>query len=138
MLIIEHTEQTKASPDQVWRVWEDVENWKSWDHGIEYSTLDGPFAEGSCGELKPKEGPLVKTRLTHVDPMNAFVDEAKLPLTRIIVHHSLVVDEGVTRVTHRIEMQGVLAFFFAIVIGRTMKENLPHEMAAMVKRAEQL
>ncbi len=40
--------------------------------------------------------------------------------------------------THQIEMTGPLAFFFAFVIGRSMKKNLPQQMAAMIKKAENL
>jgi len=138
MLIIEHTVETSASPAAIWQIWEDVENWNSWDHGIEFSTINGPFKTGTTGTLKPKGGPLVYTTLTHVDPMKQFVDEAKLPFSRIIVSHSLSESEGKTRVTHRIEMKGPLAFLFAYVIGREMKKNLPQEMAAMIKKAEEI
>ncbi len=136
MLIIKHTVQTTASPEAVWCLWEDVNNWNTWDHGIEFSTLTGPFATGSTGTLKPKGGPLLHTTLTLVEPMKQFVDEAKLPLSRIVVRHSLAQVDGLTHVTHHIEMKGLLAFFFAYVIGRTMKKNLPLEMANMVKIAE--
>lgn len=138
MLIIKHTVETKASPEAVWDIWQDVANWNTWDHGIEFSTLDGPFRAGTTGTLKPKGGPLVHTKLTSVQPGKMFVDEAKLTLARIIVTHFLTESNGKTYVTHQIEMTGPLAFFFAIVIGRNMKKNLPQEMMAMVKKAEGL
>ncbi len=136
MLIIRHTVRTKASPEVIWKIWEDVSHWNSWDHGIEYSTIDGPFAEGTAGTLKPKGGPLVHTKLTSVEPLKQFVDESKLPLARIIVSHFLNVSNGITEATHQIEMKGPLAFFFAFVIGRKMKKNLPQEMKALVEKAE--
>ena len=138
MLIISHTTETTASPSAIWHIWQDVSNWKTWDHGIEHSAIDGPFQAGTTGTLKPKGGPLVKTKLTQVEPMKQFVDEAKLPLTRIIVRHSLTESSGRTYVTHRIEMKGMLFFVFAFLIGRNMKKNLPQEMQAMVKKAESL
>lgn len=54
MLIIKLTLETSASPESIWQLWQDVKNWNTWDHGIEYSTIDGPFTEGSKGTLKPK------------------------------------------------------------------------------------
>ena len=77
MLIIEHTVETTASPAAIWNIWQDVENWNTWDAGIEYSRLDGPFQTGTTGILKPKEGPLVKTKLTGVEPLKGFSDEAE-------------------------------------------------------------
>lgn len=138
MLIIEHTIETVASPEAIWSIWEDVVHWNTWDHGIEYSTLEGPFKKGSKGALKPKGGPLVHTLLTKVEPMKCFVDESKLFFAKIIVSHFMSTSKGKTIVTHRIEMTGPLAFVFAYIIGRTMKKNLPQEMGAMVKKAESL
>lgn len=138
MLIIKHTIETSASPADIWQIWQDVENWNTWDHGIEYSKIDGPFKEGTTGVLKPKGGPLVKTKLTSVKPLTGFVDESKLFLAKIIVSHYLNESSGKTQVTHQIKMTGPLAFLFAYLIGRTMKKNLPQEMEAMVKKAESL
>ena len=136
MLIIKHTIETTASASAIWHIWQDVENWHTWDHGIEYATSNGPFETGTTGTLKPKGGPLVHTTLTCVQPMRKFVDESKLPFTRIIVSHFLTEARGKTQVTHQIEMKGLLSFIFAHLIGRQMKKNLPQEMATMVKKAE--
>lgn len=138
MLIIKHTIISTASPAAIWQVWQDVANWNTWDHGIEFSTINGPFETGTTGTLKPKGGPLVHTTLTHVEPMKAFADESKLPFARIIVSHFLQERDGNTEVTHQIEMKGFLTFLFAYLIGRTMKKNLPQEMEAMIKKAESL
>jgi Polyketide cyclase / dehydrase and lipid transport len=128
--------ETKASPRAIWQIWEDVKNWNSWDHGIEYSTIDGPFEAGTRGTLKPKGGPLVRTQLTSVEPMRSFVDESSLPLCRMVFSHFLTQSQGKTQVTHEIEMKGPFAFLFAFLIGRKMKQNLPQEMASMIKKAE--
>lgn len=138
MLIIKHTVETTASPEAIWEIWQDVTHWNTWDHGIEYSTIDGPFEVGTTGTLKPKGGPLVHTKLTAVEPRRSFVDEAKLPLARLVVSHFLNESNGKTRVTHQIEIFGPLVFFFALVMGRNMKKNLPQEMEAMIKKAESL
>jgi hypothetical protein len=34
MRIVKHTVETKATPIQIWKVWEDAENWKTWDKDI--------------------------------------------------------------------------------------------------------
>lgn len=120
MLIIKHTVETIASPEEIWDIWQDVSKWNTWDHGIEYSTINGPFIEGTTGTLKPKGGPLVHTKLTAVEPMKIFIAESKLPFARIIVSHFMNVSNGKTQVTHQTEMNGPLAFVFAFLIGRTI------------------
>lgn len=138
MLIIKHTVETTASAEDIWNIWQNVSQWNTWDHGIEYSSIDGPFAEGTKGVLKPKGGPLVRTELTRVEPMRMFVDESRLFLATIVVSHELTESNDMTAVTHCIEINGPLAFVFAFLIGRTMKKNLPQEMKAMVEKAENL
>jgi hypothetical protein len=113
-----------------------VSNWNTWDHGITHSAINGPFKEGTTGTLKPKGGPLVHTKLTAVEPMKMFIVESKLPFARIIISHFMNVSNGKTQVAHQIEMNGPLAFVFAFLVGRTMKKNLPHEMRAMIEKAE--
>lgn len=136
MHIISHTIETSASPKVIWEIWQDVENWNTWDHGIEYSQIEGPFESETKGTLKPKEGPLIRTVLKEVIPFKSFIDEAQLFLTKIVMKHSLSTSDKKTFVTHHIEMKGILSFFFAFVIGRNMKKNLPQEMASMIKKAE--
>jgi hypothetical protein len=138
MLIIKHTVGTKTSPEAIWSLWQDVKNWNTWDHGIEYSTINGAFEKGTTGTLKPKGGPVVHTKLICVEPSKQFTVESKLFLARIIVSHYLTESEGKTIVTHQIEMTGPLAFLYAYLIGRTMKKNLPQEMESMIKKAESL
>ena len=138
MLIIKHTVETVASSDAIWEIWQDVTHWNTWDHGLEFSTIEGPFKAGSMGTLKPKGGPLVPMKLTSVEPKKLFIGEVKLALARIIFSHFVIESNGKTHVTHQIEMTGPLAFFFAFVIGRKMKKNLPQEMAAMIQKAESL
>ncbi|HSX26519.1 MAG TPA: SRPBCC family protein [Chlamydiales bacterium] len=136
MFIIKHTVETTASPAAIWCIWQDVSHWKSWDHALEFSQIDGPFQTGATGILKAKGGPRVKLLFKQVEPMKLFINESKLPFARIIVSHSLKVVEGKTHVTHAIEMRGPLAFLFAFLIGRGMKKNLPRDMETMVRKAE--
>lgn len=138
MLIIKHTVTTAAPPAAIWQIWQDVISWNTWDQSIEFSTINGPFKEGTTGTLKPKGGPLLHTKLTHVEPMKAFTDESKLSLARIIVSHFLREVDGKTEVTIQFEIKGLSAFLFAYLIGGTIKKNLPREMEAMVKKAESI
>lgn len=138
MLVIKHQVKTKVSPNTIWQLWEDVENWNTWDDGIEFSKIDGPFKTGTTGTLKPKGGPVIRTKLSHVEPGNMFTDESKLPMARIIFTHTLSQAENATIVTHQIEIKGLLSYLFFFLIGRKMKQNLPSEMEKMIKKAEEL
>ncbi len=135
MLIVKHTVETKATPMQIWKVWQDVENWKTWDQEIELSQIDGPFQTGTTGCTKFVGTPLFKTLLTQVEPYKLVVQEAYLSFAKVISYQSMSQVAGKTQVTFKVEIRGPLSFFFACMLGRFIKRKIPIEMEEMLKRA---
>lgn len=138
MFIIKHTVETTATPSQIWSVWQDVENWKSWDHDLESSQLNGPFTAGTPGILKFKDGTELKTVLMQVDFSKSFVQEAKLFLAKAVMTHYINEVNGKTQVTVQTEIRGPLSFFYALFIGKSIKKKVPLEMEEMLKKAKSI
>jgi hypothetical protein len=134
MRIVKHTIETKATPIQIWKVWEDVENWKTWDQEIELSRIDGPFQTGTTGCTKFNGTPLFKTLLTQVEPYKLVVQEAYLSFAKVISYQSMSQAKGITQVTFQVEIKGLLSFFYACLLGRFIKKKIPVEMEEMLKR----
>ena len=42
---------TTASPERVWSLWSDPNNWSCWNSGIKAAQLDGPLANGTNGKM---------------------------------------------------------------------------------------
>lgn len=138
MRIVKHTLETKATPIQIWKIWEDVENWKTWDQEIELSRIDGPFQTGTAGCTKFVGTPLFKTRLTQVEPYKLVVQEAYLSFAKVISYQSISQVAGKTEVTFQVEIRGPLSLFYAWMLGRFIKKKIPAEMEEMLKRVEAL
>lgn len=136
MLIIKHTVETTATPTQIWKVWQDVENWKNWDQEIELSRIDGPFQTGTTGCTKFVRTPLFKTLLTQVEPFKLVVQEAYLSFAKVISYQSMSQVAGKTQVTFQVEIRGPLSLFFACMLGRFIKKKIPLEMEEMLKKAK--
>lgn len=135
MLIIKYTIETKATPTQIWKVWQDVKNWKNWDQEVELSRIDGPFQAGTTGCTKFVGTPLFKTLLTQVEPLKLVVQEAYLSFAKVVSYQSMSQVAGKTQVTFQVEIRGPLSFFFACILGRFIKKKIPTEMEEMIKRA---
>jgi len=135
MFIVKHTVETKATPMQIWRIWQDVENWKTWDQQIELSRIDGPFQAGTTGHTKFIGTPLFKTLLTQVEPLKLVVQEAYLSFAKVISYQSMSQVAGKTQVTFLVEIRGPLFLFYACMLGRFIKKKIPQEMEEMLKRA---
>lgn len=138
MFIVKHTVETKATPTQIWRIWEDVENWKTWDEQIELSRIDGPFRTGTTGYTKFVGTPLFKTLLTQVDPHKLVVQEAYLSFAKVVSYQSMKKVDGKTEVTFQVEIRGPLSLFYACMLGRFIKKKIPAEMEEMLKRIKTL
>ncbi|MCB1114869.1 MAG: SRPBCC family protein [Chlamydiia bacterium] len=135
MRIIKHTIKTKATPSQVWKVWEDVDGWKHWDPEIELSQIDGPFQSGTTGTTKFVGTPVFKTRLTAVEVEKLVVQEAYLSGARVVSYQSMRHINGETEVTFEVKIQGPLSLFFSLALGRFIKKKIPPEMEEMNRRA---
>ena len=59
----EHSAETTAAPQVVWRLWSDVAGWPQWNNGIEKITVDGPFAVGTTFTMTPPGDEPIRMRL---------------------------------------------------------------------------
>ena len=128
---------SEASPEAIWGLWADVDNWKEWDPGLEDSSIGGPFAEGASYKLKPKGGPKVTSVLKDVRPGEGFSDRTRLPLANLDFSHEVERAGGGTRVTHRVEISGPLSFLYARLMGRGFEEGLPETVRNLARLAEE-
>lgn len=136
MLIAHHSVKTKASPQAIWALWEDINNWSQWDHGIEHSKLFGLFEVGAKGWLKPAGGPKVNFEILELEFLKTFRDRSYLPLTKLDFTHRLSRDGDFTVVTQQVEMTGPLAFIFSKIVGTGIKKDMPLAMQKLVDLAE--
>src|SRR5438034_10280809 len=93
MWAVEHSVETSARAEAVWRLWADVERWPEWNAGVERIELRGPFAVGSTILMTPPGDEPVGLRIAEAVEPELFVDEA---------------DGGdcVVRPSHRVEATG--------------------------------
>jgi len=135
MRIVKHMIETKATPTQIWKVWQDVENWKKWDPEIEFSEIDGPFKSGTAGRTKFKGTPVIKTLLTEVTDRKLVVQESFLSFAKIISYQIMRQVGDKTRVTFEVKVRGPLSLFYALILGRFVRKKIPKEVAMMEMRA---
>jgi polyketide cyclase/dehydrase/lipid transport protein len=137
MWTYEHTVETEAPPEAIWRLWADVSTWSRWDDDIEWATLDGPFAVGSRGRLKPNGIPAGGFTLVSVVPGTSYVVQQRLPLATLRFHHELgPAGRGLTSFTHRVTIDGPLGRLYASLFGRRMKANFGTIMRHLAADAE--
>ena len=131
---VEHRVTVSAPADVIFRIYEDVSNWHTWDPDTKQATLEGPFRVGSRGRLTPTKGNTVPMVLTQVEPGRCFTVESKIPLFRMLFEHELVSRGATTEVVHRVTFSGPLS----IVLGRMLSKQLNSGLPVTLSRLKAL
>ncbi|SBT36938.1 SRPBCC family protein [Micromonospora auratinigra] len=139
MRYVESVEIT-ADVDRVWAVQVDVERWPEWLPTVtSLRRLDaGPFTVGSSARLaQPRLRPAV-WRVTELDPPRLFVWESDSPGVHSRGEHRVeALPEGRVRVELVMVQTGPLARPVGLLLGRTVRDYLRQEAAALKRRCEQ-
>ena len=134
---VEASYKTTAAKEKIWDLWADVPNWPQWDIDLEWSKLEGPFATGGKGSLKPKGGPTFSFKLTQVVPYRSFSVATSLPLTTILFAHILEKGpDGTHQIRHYADCKGLLAPLLFLTLRRSLKKGLPLSVHKISEMAE--
>ena len=128
--------ECKASEDVIWKILTDVENWKEWINGIEYSTLHGNFENGALITVKNVKMSKSTSPLKDVVVNKAFTMQSKLPLCTMDFIHEIIKEDDVVKVRLAVTMYGTLSFIFKRIVGKNLIKSLPIATKKLVELAE--
>jgi uncharacterized protein YndB with AHSA1/START domain len=132
----EHSIETRAAPEAIWRLWADVDGWPQWNGDIERIQLEGPFAAGSRIVMQPIGDEPVELHIAEAVEPELFVDEADLGDVVVrTTHRAERLDGDRTRVTYRMEITGPAADTLGPQLGPEISGDFPQTLAALVERA---
>jgi hypothetical protein len=124
MLLKSVTKTTTKSAYEIWLMYVDVKNWKSWDPSVESSEIFGEFVEGTKGTLKPVGGPQANFVITTLTKYIYFADRSNLPFAYIDFEHSISDNGEVREITHIVKLGGFLAPLFKLILGKSLTKDL--------------
>jgi Polyketide cyclase / dehydrase and lipid transport len=131
MWATEHSIETTASPEEIWRLWSDVSTWPDWNADIERIAISGPFAVGSTISMTPSGQNTVELRIADVSEPDLFVDEADLGDVIVRTVHRIDPLAGDrNRVTYRMEITGPAADSIGPGLGPEISSDFPETLWA--------
>lgn len=133
---VEHRTMVAASPERIFKIYEDVPNWHTWDPDTKSASLDGPLAVGARGRLTPTKGNTVPMVVTEAVKGKCFTVESKIPLFRMVFEHELSRRGSGTEVIHRVTFSGLLSPLIGRVLSRQLDTGLPVTLANLKRMAE--
>jgi hypothetical protein len=121
---------------KVWQTLIDVQNWHRWDTEIINAKLDGAFAVGTKGIMKPKAGPKLKFYISEIIPNQSYTFNTILPVGELVIKRSLIVEDEQVYFTDDIAFTGFLKVIFGIMLGGKFRKILPAVMNKFKELAE--
>ena len=132
----EHSIETNATPEAIWRLWSDVRNWSAWNGEIEKIEINGPFEAGTQILMTPPEDDPITLVIAEAVENERFVDEARFDSLLLRTTHRIdPAGQGRIRVVYRMEITGDGADEAGPQIGPGITADWPETMAALVKMA---
>jgi uncharacterized protein YndB with AHSA1/START domain len=132
----EHTAETPTSPEAIWQVLSDLDQWATWDTSMDWVRLQGPFQAGSRVTMKPKGQDPITSVIVEATENRAYADQTDLGEVTLRFSHTLQpLAGGGTKVTHRLEITGPAADQLGPELGPAITEDFPEAMDALLARA---
>lgn len=128
----------KATKEQMWKLFENVNEWPTWDKEIEETKLEGKFEAGNQFTLKPKGGPKLTVKLIETIRNSKFTDVTSFPLAKLYDEHIFEETPEGLRVTNKLTMKGFLSFVWIKLVASNMAASLPQDMQAQIDAASLL
>lgn len=139
MWATEHSIETNASPESIWRLWSDVATWPEWNADIERIEISGAFAAESTISMTPAGQETVELRIIEASEPDLFVDQADLGEVLVTTTHRIDrEDERRSTVTYRMEISGAAGDSIGPELGPQISGDFPDVLAALVERAAEL
>jgi Polyketide cyclase / dehydrase and lipid transport len=128
----------QATCEQLWKLFSDVNNWISWDKGIEFAKLEGKFEKGNYFRFQPKGGPKLKLKIIEAIPNKSFTDCTTFPLAKMYGEHLFENTPNGVKVTTTMRVEGVLGFLWRKIVAQKIVDGLPIDMSEQIEAASKL
>jgi uncharacterized protein YndB with AHSA1/START domain len=133
----ERSVETTASPQAVWKLWSDTSTWQEWNPDVQTMSLNGPFATGTMGTMKTKQG----TRqivLSEVVPGRSFrLETTVIPLTRFFFDCTVASGAaGKTKISQAVTVGGPLGGVVGGMMSKQIADTFPALLQGLARKAE--
>lgn len=131
----EHTLETSASPEALWRRLAEVERWPEWDGELEWAKLQGPLRVGASITVKHRGGDRQTFRLIRVEQGTLLEGGRKGLLMDLKVLHRLEPCELGTRLTRRVTITGLLSGLAHLLWARRYRNEVAESARKLAREA---
>lgn len=134
---IKAVQTTNAKPQDIWEIWTDVSDWKSWDTDLEWSKINGKFEVGTTGTLKPKGWFSSNFTITEMNQDKSHCETTYLPFTTLQFNHTLEeISDRQVKITHNLKVSGLLSPLLWLTMRFKLRNTIPEALTNLVQKLE--
>ena len=128
----------KVAKEQIWRMFANVDNWATWDEGVDFAELHGTFKKGNFFTFKPKGGPKLKIELMEATENKSFTDFTRFPLAKMYGKHTFEETPDGLKITTTMSVEGILSFLWIKLVAKDIVDALPADMEKQIETTARL
>jgi hypothetical protein len=128
----------EVSQDQIWKVISNVNQWSTWDAGVEFAELQGKFESNSSFLLRPKGGPKINIKLVEVKEKTYFKDMTTFPLAKMYGEHWYEETPQGLKLTVTMTISGVLSALWYRIVMKNIVANLEKDQLTLIEEARKV
>jgi len=125
-------------PEQVWKVWSDVNRWQDWQPDIEYARLEGEFETGKVFRFRPKGGPELGIEITEAKPLAGYADLTRFPGARMLDSHEIVDHGDRIEIKNTLTVTGPLGFLWRRLVAEDVAASIEAQTRSMIEQARRV
>jgi hypothetical protein len=127
---------TSASPERVWNIWSDVENWHRWEPALRQVKQNGVFGLQTKGMLKSEYWPNTPFNISSCEKNFSYTVHTRLPFAQMYIKRLIGYNNNKTLIMNEVWIEGPLSGLWWRLIGKKYKEMLPQIMEKFKRLAE--
>lgn len=122
-----------VKPEDIWKIWIDIDNWPKWHSDLEYCKLEGEFKVGNHFILKPKGVKAVRITLTEINNGKSFTDLTTFFGAKMYDTHSMEVKDGGILLSNKLVVIGPLRWLWIKLVAENVANTVPDEIDSLVQ-----
>lgn len=133
----EHSVETTTEPGNVWAALRDLHSGTPLSESSDRFELHGPFAVGTELSVTPQGQDTLRSRIVELVENEVYADETSFGGLTLLFRHTLSrLNDGGTRITHALVIDGQDADQVGPELGRQISADFPTTMRDLVAAAE--
>ena len=130
---------TAASPERLWQLWSDPNNWSRWNSGIRAAQVEAlPLKDGTKGRMTTQHGSEHEVTFHDVVAGRGFsMSMSGPPMTTFTFSCEIAPGDGSpTKIAQSVAIRGPLGFLFGAMMGAQMAQHFVPLLDDLAKAAE--